>query len=260
MRLYHLSVLFLLACSGPDNSPADASSDAAKEASLDAAKDVTIDAPPDTGTTDGGADADDGASDATDDAAQDASDDAVQDASDDAVQDASDDAVQDAADDVVQDASDDADTDAGLDGGSVDASDGGACDAGTNCNCLDDTSSSITMYESAGTPPTAAGGTIVPGLYYLTSDVYYDGNTTSDGLVSETMQIDGNGNAALTSLVGYVTKEMDTYTINGTSFTLTMTCPTSYVTAFDYTATSTMLTLILDDGYGNKLVLEYTKQ
>lgn len=101
-----------------------------------------------------------------------------------------DDASTDATSDAVFDAGIDVVTDSALDvskDGPIEAEvDGGAC------NALVNGGTTIFTSEKTGTAPSALGGSVTPGLYYLTALNDYDGKTGTTGLATQTtMQISG---------------------------------------------------------------------
>ncbi len=120
-------------------------------------------------------------------------------------------------------------TDAGTDA-STDAS----TDAAPTCNLtFTDTAPAFTITKVATAVPAATGGTIVPGIYWLTDQLDYTGpggaTTVATGAYTQTYQITATewniistaGGKQIPSASGTTT-----YTATGTTFTYTANCPT----------------------------------
>jgi hypothetical protein len=146
----------------------------------------------------------------------------------------------------------------GVSGSSGSAGDaGGTTDASTPVDagaCTDLESSSVEVDQNAvaGDVPAGTGGTISDGVYDLTEASIYVGASGLPGptgtRIQETMRITGTKlervqttlNSANASSTGSVS---GTITVNGTSATLAVTCPTGNQETVTYTATATGLTL-----------------
>lgn len=136
-----------------------------------------------------------------------------------------------------------------------DASDGGACAP----NAIVPTAPAVAENRMAAdfSNAAAAGGTIADGTYWLTSLTLFTGtggaSTPTGSNRSETLKVTGN-TLEVAVLQGSATPTRLTFSLakNGTTLTLTGTCPASAAQSFSFTATSTTLTLYVP-AQGTKL-------
>lgn len=162
----------------------------------------------------------------------------------DAAIDATNDAVADVGLDVGPDA--DAAPDVMKDVATDAPSDGGAC------NSLVNGGTAIYTTEKVGVAPTPAGGTVTPGLYFLTTLNDYDGKTGTTGLATQTTMNIAGSDLEFVEQVGVSnTRASIAFSTSNTTFTYNMTCPAVQTYTTGYTATSTSLTFYFDDGKGN---------
>lgn len=132
--------------------------------------------------------------------------------------------------------------------------DGGAC------NALANTAPSVPETQVAGDPPTPAGGTFVPGLYYLTRWQVFTGNGGASGPTGNTRTHAINFHSTTYDEVladngGMDQRSVRTWSFSGTFLDSMQLCPTMEDLGDDYTATPT--TLILQ---ASGLVFTLTKQ
>jgi hypothetical protein len=123
----------------------------------------------------------------------------------------------------------------------INCTDTPATDAGTDATTdaapactltFTDTAPAFTITKVATAVPAATGGTIVPGIYWLTDQLDYTGpggaTTVSTGAYTQTFQITATEWNIISTAGG---KRVDaasgtsTYTATGTTFTYTSTCP-----------------------------------
>ncbi len=157
------------------------------------------------------------------------------------------DAVADVVTESAMDAAFDAPPDSQTDGGA--------------CNTLINGATPLYAMQKSSSAPSPLGGTVVPGLYYLTAINQYDGKAGQTGpLTQSTIQITGT-NAEFAEQVGTaLSRGSVMFSTSGTTFTFNMTCPqiTSYAT--EYTATATALIYYSDLGQGNVAEQIFTRQ
>jgi hypothetical protein len=126
-------------------------------------------------------------------------------------------------------------------------------DAGP-CNALVNGGTAILTTEKMGTAPTALGGTVTSGLYYLTALNDYDGKTGTTGLSTQTtMNITGTDLEFVEQVGPSTTRASVTFSTANTTFTYNMTCPQIQTYTTGYTATTASLAFYFDDGKGNLL-------
>lgn len=167
------------------------------------AKDAGKDAKTDTGATDSG-NTDTGTVDAGDIDAADAN-------------------VDDAADAGTADADDGSTADANDGSTAADANDGAPVEAG--CNDLVYGSATLQLTAVGGTAPAAAGGTPGVGTYNLSAYSYY-GSTAPNYTLRSTVRI-GAGNVIdrlITDATAIEKRQSGTFTISGSTITMTWTC------------------------------------
>ena len=115
---------------------------------------------------------------------------------------------------------------------------------GGTCNALSlGAVPAVVVETSNATAPTAQGGTIVDGTYYLTSSTIYfstlDAGTA--GMLRDVISVHGG---AIDQSTDTGTQSSATYTTSGTTLDVMDTCPDVKTHQFAYTATPTSLTLI----------------
>jgi hypothetical protein len=167
----------------------------------------------------------------------------------------------------------------GLDGGSSDAgpsNDGGssppidssappdsataASEGGSgDCNTLANGAPAITANDSTASLPTATGGTVQGGTYFLSDETDYARATNgSGGTNQETIMIAGS---TLQIVKIGVTNPIDrtswTFTTAGTTMNLTQTCPSAKTKEWGYSASGA--TLVTYDAVSN-VGKTYTRQ
>ncbi len=133
------------------------------------------------------------------------------------------------------------------------ANDTSVADTTTACHGLVDSSSGVTLTFSESTPPTAAGGQPMPGVYVLTSAVQYGGSYIAKGMYGtlkiSTSSIDRSVQSVRTT---------DGYSASGDSIYLFPQCGrTGPTTTLKYTATSTKYVEYVPQ-FGGTQVLTYS--
>ena len=111
--------------------------------------------------------------------------------------------------------------------------------------------------------PTPAGGTIINGLYVLTSATWYGIPSGTIGNVALAWNITSTEIQDVDDEMGPMRRQGLTYTTSGTDFTLVAdTCPDNYPngTVEQYTATATTLDFFWKDTSNTTVVFELTKQ
>ncbi len=129
------------------------------------------------------------------------------------------------------------------------------CNVGTQCGPV------VNQTPESGAAPTAAGGTITPGLYFLTEFRLYGTSTTAE-TYQITMNLGSDGSFWLNPYDGGLqsTQSAGTYSTSGNMFSRTPSCPAvSAAYAHPYTATATTLALIESAGSGTSELI-YTLQ
>ncbi len=133
-----------------------------------------------------------------------------------------------------------------------------SCNVGTQCGPV------VTLVAGSGAAPTAMGGTITAGLYFLTAATIYGANP---GIPPETYQItmnlDSGGSYWVNSydFGDQATPSSGTYASANDMFTRTESCPATQAPySHGYTATATTLTLYESNGAGATVELVETKQ
>ncbi|HXJ20525.1 MAG TPA: hypothetical protein VMT03_09855 [Polyangia bacterium] len=123
---------------------------------------------------------------------------------------------------------------------------GGAAGAQA-CNSLINNAPVVNKDHDPAAPPAMTGGTLTPGLYYLTKMVQYNGENGNTAH-QETWSFSASNTFDVVQLDG--TRYSGTYAVSGTTVTLTITCPAAAagrVVASPYTATATQLVTINSD-------------
>ena len=129
------------------------------------------------------------------------------------------------------------------------------CNVGTQCGPV------VDQTPESGAAPTAAGGTITPGLYFLTEFRVY-GTSTSAETYQITINLGSDGSFWLNPYDSGLqsTQSAGTYSASGNMFSRTPSCPgVSAAYAHAYTATATTLALIETFGSGTSELI-YTLQ
>jgi len=130
-------------------------------------------------------------------------------------------------------------TDGGAKGCPAVQNNGAMCIYPTQCGPV------VPIIAMAGAVPAAQGGTIAPGLYFLTQENAYgagDGGTL--GTDQYTAQLGTDTFAVNSYEDGFQDPpSQGTYTTMGTSFVRNYTCPTPITLSHPYTATASELTL-----------------
>ena len=133
-----------------------------------------------------------------------------------------------------------------------------SCNVGTQCGPV------VTLVAGSGAAPTAMGGTIVPGMYFLTAATIHGGTPgTPPETYQITMNLDPSGSYWVNSydFGDQATPSSGTYTTANNMFTRSESCPAIQAPySKGYTATSTSLTLYESNGNGATIVLVETKQ
>jgi hypothetical protein len=117
--------------------------------------------------------------------------------------------------------------------------------------------------QAATAQPSAAGGALVDGTYFLTSYTIHTGSGGNSGptgtKLRQTMTLSGTGTALQTARAkdGAEVKLNATLAASGTNVTITFTCGPTGGTSLGYTASGNTL-LLLDAA--NKNVQTFTKQ
>jgi hypothetical protein len=113
-------------------------------------------------------------------------------------------------------------------------------------------------------PPSALGGTVVPGLYFVTKvNVYRMASGAALPTLQEAMNLGSNTYALNSYIDGQQgSPESGTYSTSGTMFTRTSSCPGAGGGPYShpYTATSTTLTLYEGGGTTDTYEIVFTKQ
>jgi hypothetical protein len=160
--------------------------------------------------------------------------------------------------------------------------DGGLAACGTNndpssgagCNTTDATGPCVMSTPGTGTPPTAGGGTIVPGTYELTAMTRYanpdGGGNNGDDSRRQTLVIAAAGagmfNIQITQVSGtMVQRQAGPVTVAGSQVTFTPTCPApgdggDNGGSAGYTATPSTFTLFDMNGQGDLRIDLFTKR
>lgn len=200
------------------------------------------------------------------------------DAKDDTASDAAHDGAFDAQADATADGAGDAALDGSADGGPADVvvadaikPDVSVIDAGPPdvqppldggiCNALANGASPVTMMQSNGPKPVPQGGSVVTGLYYMTTLTWFNGKTGSAG-VTAALTIDV-ANGTLQSVVtqnAQTDRASFTWTASQTTWAMAETCPSNMQSSGGYTATQNALALYFDDGQGNLVEEAFTRQ
>jgi hypothetical protein len=93
------------------------------------------------------------------------------------------------------------------DAGIVDGGEGDASDAAGSltCNSLANTGPVVTITQGSGPPPTGSGGTIEPGIYFLTAFIVYPtggGTISSPDWFKQTIEITATPAAGVFNQIG----------------------------------------------------------
>ena len=144
---------------------------------------------------------------------------------------------------------------AGLDDGGADAvvrPDTNFIDTANPCNALDiGTAPAITPNQVASQEPTAMGGTVFDGTYFLTKWTLYTGPGGATGPLPLTLQVRRDFAGGIVQTVqndgSSIRRFSAMLTTTGTAFTETQSCPGSSVDTGTYTATATTITEWVSD-------------
>ena len=138
-------------------------------------------------------------------------------------------------------------------------------DAALACNVLVNSAAVVTVEQVASNPPAPEGGTIVDGIYAMTSAIIYtgpNGPSGATGTGQTTLQVEGNTIQVATT--GQPPALTVSFTTGGTNINAVNTCPDTDPRPATYTATPTSLVIQLpggtDDAGARTVVETYTKQ
>lgn len=153
-------------------------------------------------------------------------------------------------------------------GGSAGSATGGAAGSGTGgsagaaCNTLANIGTEVAETAGTGTAPTPTGGAMPPdGKYVLTKLDVYPGSAATSTKHKITSELTGTTVQNVVESTGLPIRR-DTWTIalSGTSFDVTVTCPSNVPTfSSGYSSTATEFKQILTSGATTQ-VLTFTKQ
>jgi hypothetical protein len=116
------------------------------------------------------------------------------------------------------------------------------------CNELVNDGPDVTYEVVTGTVPTPTGGTVTDGTYELTALHLYDWTMpTPTAVLSGTIVFEGNTMQQALSRDFVETRYTSTYTISGTMFTMTDTCPAAAVDQASFSATANDFTFYKDN-------------
>jgi len=176
-------------------------------------------------------------------------------------------------DTAIEDAAEDAGAEGGTDVAdaacavTTDAAVGPGCPTGSldQCGTPQQCGPVVQAMEVIGAPPTAQGGAIARGLYFLTGVVNYRSQPGYNDTYQFALQITGSSFAEKTYQHGEEESPISgTFATSGTTLTRNLTCPTTGADVNPYTATATSLTIFHDDGssacFGGTTALEFTLQ
>jgi hypothetical protein len=140
---------------------------------------------------------------------------------------------------------------------------GNACDAGTSCNTVNNGACPVVTQLATGSLPTFTGGQIADGTYYLVGADSY-GGAGAQGQVQRitmvfsagTMQLvqdsDAQCNAAPTGTASYTT--------NGSTLSLTYSCPGAATAQVTYSATASQFVYREAGSTSGVVVFTFTRQ
>jgi len=141
----------------------------------------------------------------------------------------------------------DAATDAG--DAAADALDGGAC------NAIAQLADPVTTSCDPGSPPAAAGGTIVDGTYVMTESHFF--GACESNVLSETLVISQETVHSITTdaTTGMAMRRSFTIKVTSGSSTLseTETCPGAFIANIGFTATPSRLTIFMRNALGSRM-------
>ena len=127
------------------------------------------------------------------------------------------------------------------------------------CNTLSlDAVPSVEVQTSSAAGPTAQGGTIVDGTYYLVSSTVYFPTLDADtaGMLRDVVSVH---TGVIDQRTDTGTESSSTYTTSGTTIDIADTCPDAKTHQRDCTATPTTLTLI-QSSKGASIVAVFERQ
>lgn len=131
------------------------------------------------------------------------------------------------------------------------SSSGGAVSG--NCNTLQQRGNVVSRFYARGRPPAQSGGTIVDGTYVMVESTQYwpSGDPGPSGYtVQDTIVFSGNTMNGVSKLNQDPQWSYNqTYTTNGTTLSISQTCPAITQHSRAYTATATTLTLVSYDNW-----------
>ncbi|HVJ88668.1 MAG TPA: hypothetical protein VM580_02625 [Labilithrix sp.] len=147
-------------------------------------------------------------------------------------------------------------SDANTNSGSGDAGADAAQDAATSCTTGTNGGSVISETAGVGEIPTPAGGTITDGTYVLTKHEVYPPGSPDENTRKRTMIFSGDSIQVIEDDPGRSpVRAAGTYTIDGSTLNVTITCPVADSATLSFTATATTFQTI-----GEEDVFTYTKQ
>jgi hypothetical protein len=141
-------------------------------------------------------------------------------------------------------------------------------DGPTECNAIAPPSNMVAVTRVASPPPTAMGGTIMPGHYVVTSLTDYTGSGGASGPTGQTAQIESDNDGTHFWHIQKVTDSngssearfAGTFALNGTMLEAQHTCPDTTLDMFGYTSTPTSFTLLQLMPGPHTLEFVFTKQ
>ena len=146
----------------------------------------------------------------------------------------------------------------------MDSGPGCRTDAGDACNAPTECGPVVAVVPTIQAAPTPTGGTIVPGLYFLTAVNWYTSAVpdASAGTIQETLLLTSNMVGVRAFSDGYEAPPAGgSYAATGTSVTWMYSCPSASQQVQAYSATSTTFT-VYEQPSGTSDVYEFisTKQ
>ncbi|MBK8995044.1 MAG: hypothetical protein IPM35_04735 [Myxococcales bacterium] len=153
-------------------------------------------------------------------------------------------------------------------GGSAGSATGGAAGSGTGgaagaaCNTLVNIGTEVAETAGTGTAPTPAGGPTPPdGKYVLTKLEVYPGSAATSTKHKITTELTGTTAQNVVESTGLpIRRDTWTVTLSGTSFDVTVTCPSNGLTfSSGYSSTTTEFKQFVTAGATTQ-VLTFTKQ